>query len=68
MSAVTAYARINARGELIERTETINLNALFERMSVEELDKYAKDCVLPDWFEASLAATGINGRGGTNER
>jgi hypothetical protein len=68
VSAVTAYARINARGELIERTETINLNALFERMSVEELDKYAKDCVLPDWFEASLAATGINGRGGTNER
>jgi hypothetical protein len=26
VSAVTAYARINARGELIERTETINLN------------------------------------------
>ena len=68
VSAVTAYARINARGEFVERTETVNLNALFERMSIEELDRYAKDCVLPDWFGACLTATGIDGRGGTNER
>lgn len=54
VSAVSAYARINSRGELIERTETVNLNALFERMSVDELDRYAKDGALPDWFEASV--------------
>lgn len=67
VSAVTAYARINARGEVIERTETVNLNALFERMSVQELENYAKDGILPDWFETSVAATGIDGRRGNNE-
>jgi len=68
VSAVTAYARINARGELIERMETVNLNALFERMSTEELDQYVKEGSLPDWFEGSVAATGISGRGGEDER
>src|SRR5205807_5317462 len=33
VSAVTAYARINSRGELIERTQAVDMNALFERMS-----------------------------------
>src|SRR5437879_4303374 len=40
VSAVTAYARINSRGELIERSETVNLNSLFEPMSARELDEY----------------------------
>jgi hypothetical protein len=66
VSAVTAYARLNSRGELIERTETVNLNSLFERMSAEELDRYAKDGTLPDWFE-KLVATGGNGRGGSGD-
>lgn len=61
VSAVTAYARINSQGELIERTQTVNLNSLFERMSTEELDKYAKDGALPDWFE-SVVATGLHSR------
>lgn len=72
VSAVTAYARINARGELIERTETVNLNALFERMSVDELERYAKEGILPEWFElhgrtyphwSILSATSIGIRG-----
>ncbi|MGH9690348.1 MAG: hypothetical protein ACRD4C_04495 [Candidatus Acidiferrales bacterium] len=50
VQAITAYARINARGELIERDETISVNDLFDRMSVEELQRYAKDGSLPDWF------------------
>jgi hypothetical protein len=64
VSAVTAYARINARGELVERTETVNLNALFDRMTSEELENYAKDGVLPDWFTATVGATGLDSQEG----
>jgi hypothetical protein len=67
VSAVSAYAKINGRGELVERSQTVNLNALFERMSADELEKYARDGALPGWFEASVAATGTDGRGGSNE-
>jgi hypothetical protein len=66
VSAVTAYARLNSRGELIERSETVNLNSLFERMSTEELDKYARDGALPDWFER-VVATGAHGQGVSSE-
>ena len=66
VSAVTAYARINSRGEMIERTETVNLNSLFERMSAKELDRYARDGTLPDWFE-TMVATGAHRRGASSE-
>lgn len=67
VSAVSAYAKINGRGELVERSQTVNLNALFERMSADELERYARDGALPGWFEASVAATGTDSRGGSNE-
>ena len=67
VSAVSAYAKINSRGELVERSQTVNLNALFERMSAEELEKYARDGALPGWFEAGVAATSIDSREGSNE-
>jgi hypothetical protein len=57
VSAASAYARINSRGEWVERTETVNLNALFERMSQAEMETYAKDAVLPGWFTETLGAT-----------
>jgi len=66
VSAVSTYARLNSRGELIERTETVNMNSLFERMSTQELDLYAKEGVLPDWFKRSIA-TGEHGDGGGSE-
>ena|SRR2546423_14245818 len=66
VSAVTAYARLNSRGELIERSETVNLNSLFARMSAEELDRYAKDGTLPDWFE-DVVATDAHGPRGSIE-
>ncbi len=37
-------------GQWVKRSETVDLNQLFERMSREELDRYAKDGTLPDWF------------------
>ncbi len=66
VSAVTAYARLNSRGELVERTEAVNLNSLFERMSAEELDHYARDGALPDWFER-VVATSTHSTGGSIE-
>lgn len=50
VSAVSAYARINATGQWVERTEHVDLNALFERMSAAELKAYAEDGTLPEWF------------------
>jgi hypothetical protein len=62
VSAVSAYARINSRGELIERTQSVNLNQLFNQMTVAELEAYAKTGALPEWIERTLAAIGSEGR------
>src|SRR5208337_3893803 len=67
VSAASAYARINSRGEWVERTETVNLNALFDRMSQAELEAYAKDGVLPSWFTETLGATATDSQEPENE-
>src|SRR6266699_1813631 len=50
VQAIAVYGKLNAQGQLIERRETINLNDLFERMTVEEKEAYAREGKLPDWF------------------
>jgi hypothetical protein len=55
VAAVQAYAKINAQGQWIERSEHIELNTLFERMSTDELEAYAKDGKLPEWFTKTLS-------------
>lgn len=57
VGAIQAYAKINANGQWIERSEHLNLNELFERMTREELEAYAKKGDLPDWFTQKLGAT-----------
>ena len=57
MAAVQAYAKINAAGQWIERTETVNLHELFERMTETEPEAYARDGKLPDWFPQTATAT-----------
>jgi hypothetical protein len=57
VSAVTAYAKINASGQWVERTEQVSLNQLFDRMTREETAAYAKDGQLPLWFARAVAAT-----------
>jgi hypothetical protein len=58
VSAVQAYSKINAAGQWIDRSEQVSLNDLFDRMSAEELERYAQQGTLPRWFEAaSLSAT-----------
>jgi hypothetical protein len=58
---VAAYARINSRGEWVERSESVNLNDLFERMTAPELEAYAADGILPSWFETTVGATASRG-------
>ena len=58
VSAVQAYAKINAAGEWIDRTETVSMNDLFDRMTAPELEAYAQTGALPGWFRATVGATG----------
>jgi len=57
VAAVQAYAKINAVGQWIERSEHINVNELFERMSNKELEAYAREGTLPSWFNQTVRAT-----------
>lgn len=40
-------------GQWVRRSEITDRNRLFERMSREELDLYARTGTLPDWFPAN---------------
>ena len=61
VAAVQAYSKINAAGQWIDRTEQVSLNDLFDRMTEQELERYAQSGSLPVWFEADpLTATQRN--------
>ena len=57
VSAIQAYAKINSAGQWVDRTEQVNLNDLFARMTGEELEAYAREGTLPDWFTSIVGAT-----------
>jgi hypothetical protein len=42
VAAIQAYAKINAQGHWIDRSEHVNLNELCARMTHEELENYAR--------------------------
>jgi hypothetical protein len=56
VAAVQAYAKINAQDQWIERSEHLNLNELFDRMSKDELEAYARDGKLPAWFTETVGS------------
>ena len=58
VAAVQAYSKINAAGQWVDRSEHVNLNELFDRMTQQELESYARDGSLPQWFNVSLGAAG----------
>jgi hypothetical protein len=68
VSAVAAYAKINASGQWVERSEHINLNELFDRMTRDEMETYAREGSLPAWFEHTLGATRPDSRGSPNDQ
>ena len=57
VSAIQAYAKINAQGQWVERSEHLNLNELFDRMSKDELEAYARDGKLPAWFTETVGSS-----------
>lgn len=59
VSAVQAYSKINAAGQWIDRSEQVNLNQLFERMTNEELEAYAQNGTLPGWFESATGTATV---------
>jgi transcription initiation factor TFIIIB Brf1 subunit/transcription initiation factor TFIIB len=61
VSAIQAYAKINAAGQWVDRSEQVNLNDLFDRMTAFELESYAQNGKLPEWFPP-IAAIATDGR------
>jgi hypothetical protein len=59
VSAIQAYAKINANGEWVDRVEHVDLKAVFDRMSREELDIYAREGKLPPWVNEFVGATHV---------
>jgi hypothetical protein len=57
VAAIQAYAKINAQGQWVERSEHVNLNELFDRMSNDELEAYARDDKLPAWFTEAVGSS-----------
>jgi hypothetical protein len=53
VAAIQAYSKINAAGQWIDRSEQVNMNDLFDRMSSQELENYACNGTLPRWFEGA---------------
>jgi hypothetical protein len=57
VSAVAVLAKLNATGQWVDRREMVSLNSLFERMSQKELEAYARDGELPQWFEHAVSGS-----------
>ena len=62
VAAVQAYGKLNSQGRWVERVERVGINDLFDRMSRDELDVYARQGTLPEWFRKTLAATDYKGQ------
>jgi len=67
VQAVVAYAKINSEGRLVERSERVDLNALFEKMSKDEMLTYAETGKLPDWFEQTVGQSATVQQGEESE-
>lgn len=63
VAAVTAYAKINAQGQWVERVERVDMREIFDRMTRDELDSYARSGKLPTWAPELLSATRFDSNG-----
>jgi len=57
VAAIQAYSKINATGQWVDRSEHLNLNELFEKMTQQELEAYAREGSLPAWFTDTVSTT-----------
>ena len=67
VAAIQAYAKINSTGQWIDRSEHTNMNELFDRMTRDELEKYAKEGELPQWFKQAAPDTPRHSQENVNE-
>ena len=63
VSAITAYAKINAQGQWIERPRHPDWNTLFQKMKPEEVEAYACHGKLPEWFTREVSNPPAPGAG-----
>jgi hypothetical protein len=68
VAAIQAYAKINSRGQWIERTQTVDLNKLFAEMTAAELEAYAQKGILPGWFEDTISSQQADAIGGSDDQ
>jgi len=61
MQAVTLLARMNKRGELVDRDDQVSAQDLFDQMNPDEREAYGKDGTLPSWFTQLSGAEGPQG-------
>jgi hypothetical protein len=57
IAAITAYAKINADGEWVDKTENVEINRnreLFSRMNRAEMLRYAETGELPGWWTSPV--------------
>ncbi|HET6145330.1 MAG TPA: hypothetical protein VFE02_17620 [Candidatus Acidoferrales bacterium] len=66
IQAVELLARINSRGELVKPDEQIGMHELFDQMSPDELDQYAKSGQMPARLR-SFTGTKIPENSGGNQ-
>jgi hypothetical protein len=59
VAAVATLSKINAAGRWIDRSEHVDLNSLFDKMTRTELEEYAVSGQLPNWFERTVAGTAM---------
>jgi hypothetical protein len=60
VAAVAVLAKLNSAGQWVDRSERVSLNSLFDRMSQRELEEYARDGTLPQWFERTVSGNRLH--------
>jgi hypothetical protein len=57
VNAVVALSKLNEQGKTEERVSVSSLNHAFDRFTRGELEKFAVEGVLPEWYKAALGQT-----------
>jgi len=52
VSAIQVYSKINSAGQWIDPIEQVTMRKLYDRMTGQELELYARTGQLPEWFKA----------------
>ena len=68
VAAVAAYSKLNSNGQWIDRKETVDMAELFNRMTKDEMNRYASKGELPVWFTSVVGAISADSQGATDER